>query len=85
MREIGKRGGKTRATQFTATSQRAARRAVSSESCQRNGAKGAQRTIELHGHRLLFGRLRPPGSESHSIHRARRSRFFRRKYGNSVS
>src|SRR5262249_30748083 len=34
--------------------QRAARRKVSSESCRRNGAKGAARTIELHGYKALF-------------------------------
>jgi very-short-patch-repair endonuclease len=58
MREIGRRGGlkggKTRAKQFTSASQRAARRRVSSESCRRNGAKGAARTIELHGYKALF-------------------------------
>jgi len=52
--EIGRRGGKTRAEQFTPQSQRHARRGVSSESCRRNGAKGARRTIELHGYKALF-------------------------------
>src|SRR5262245_61761407 len=56
--EIGRRGGlkggATRAKQFTCASQRAARRKVSSESCRRNGAKGAARTIELHGYKALF-------------------------------
>jgi very-short-patch-repair endonuclease len=56
--EIGRRGGlkggATRAKQFTTASQRAARRKVSRESCQRNGAKGAARTIEIHGYKKLF-------------------------------
>jgi len=56
--EIGRRGGlkggATRAKQFTSASQRAARRKVSRESCQRNGAKGAARTIEIHGYKKLF-------------------------------
>jgi very-short-patch-repair endonuclease len=56
--EIGRRGGlkggATRAKQFTPASQRAARRKVSRESCRRNGAKGAARTIELHGYKALF-------------------------------
>jgi very-short-patch-repair endonuclease len=58
LREIGRRGGlkggKTRAKQFDAAYQRAARRKVSSESCRRNGAKGAERTIEIHGYKALF-------------------------------
>jgi very-short-patch-repair endonuclease len=56
--EIGRRGGlkggKTRAKQFDAAYQRAARRKVSSESCRLNGKKGAARTIELHGYKALF-------------------------------
>jgi hypothetical protein len=52
--EMGRRGGRARAKQFTPASQRAARRKVSSESCRRNGAKGAARTIELHGYTALF-------------------------------
>jgi very-short-patch-repair endonuclease len=56
--EIGRRGGlkggAIRAKQFTSASQRAARRKVSSESCRRNGKKGAERTIELHGYKALF-------------------------------
>src|SRR5262245_38743276 len=56
--EIGRRGGlkggKTRAKQFDSAYQRAARRKVSSESCQRNGRKGAERTIEVHGYKALF-------------------------------
>lgn len=58
LREIGRRGGlkggATRAKQFTPASQRAARRKVSSESCRRNGSRGARRTIELHGYQALF-------------------------------
>ena len=54
LREIGRRGGKTRAKALTREHQRAARRKVSSESCRINGAKGAARTIELHGHAKLF-------------------------------
>src|SRR5262249_20122625 len=50
MRELGRR----RAQAFTPEYQRAARRKVSSESCRRNGAKGARRTIELHGYKALF-------------------------------
>jgi very-short-patch-repair endonuclease len=56
--EIGRRGGlkggATRAKQFDSAYQRAARRKVSRESCRRNGAKGAARTIELHGYKALF-------------------------------
>lgn len=52
--EWGRRGGKARAKQFTSTSQRAARRKVSSESCAKNGKKGAERTIALHGYKALF-------------------------------
>jgi very-short-patch-repair endonuclease len=52
--ETGKRGGKARAQAFTPAYQRAARRKVSREACQRNGKKGAARTIELHGYAALF-------------------------------
>jgi very-short-patch-repair endonuclease len=52
--EIGKRGGLTRAKQFTPASQRAARRKVSSASCSANGKKGAEKTIALHGYKALF-------------------------------
>jgi len=52
--EIGRRGGKARALQFTPVSQRAARRNLSSEQAAANGSKGAQRTIELHGYKALF-------------------------------
>lgn len=52
-RAAGRKGGKIagaiRAKQFTPQFQRAARRKVSSESCARNGAKGARATIERHG------------------------------------
>src|SRR5262245_53918630 len=54
LREIGSRGGKTRATQFTPAFQRAARKKVSRESCVENGRKGAERTIQLHGYKALF-------------------------------
>ena len=54
LREIARRGGQARAQQFTSASQKHARRKVSSESCRRNGAKGAARTIELHGHKPVF-------------------------------
>src|SRR5687767_5408292 len=54
LREIGRRGGQARAKAFTRAYQRAARRKVSSESCRRNGKKGAERTIELHGYKALF-------------------------------
>lgn len=53
-RRGGLKGGATRAKQFTSSSQRAARRKVSRESLQRSGAKGAARTIELHGYKALF-------------------------------
>lgn len=46
--------GKKRAQAFTPAYQRAARKRVSPESCAKNGAKGAERTIALHGHKLLF-------------------------------
>jgi len=54
LREIGRRGGKSRAKAFTSSYQREARSRVSSAACRRNGAKGAARTIELHGHVRLF-------------------------------
>ena len=58
LRKIGRRGGlkggATRAKQVTSASQRAARPKVSSESCGRNGKRGAARTIELHGYKALF-------------------------------
>jgi very-short-patch-repair endonuclease len=58
MREIGRRGavkgGKARAKQFTSSSQRHARKRLSSEKAAANGKKGAQRTIELHGYQALF-------------------------------
>jgi len=50
----GKRGGAARAKQFDSAYQRAARRKVSSASCAKNGRKGAERTIELHGYQALF-------------------------------
>src|SRR5262245_14731239 len=52
--EIGRRGGKARALQFTPVSQRAARRNLSSEQAAAKGSKGAQRTIELHGYKAHF-------------------------------
>jgi very-short-patch-repair endonuclease len=52
--EWGRRGGKARAQAFTPAYQRAARRKVSREACQRNGRKGAARTIEVHGYAALF-------------------------------
>jgi very-short-patch-repair endonuclease len=54
LREIARRGGQARAKAFDPAYQRAARRKVSSESCQRNGKKGAERTIALHGYKALF-------------------------------
>jgi very-short-patch-repair endonuclease len=54
LREIARRGGKTRAKAFTPAYQRATRAQVSSAACRRNGAKGAARTVELHGHQKLF-------------------------------
>jgi very-short-patch-repair endonuclease len=52
--EIGRRGGKARAKQFTASSQRHARKHLSPEKAAANGRKGAHRTIELHGYKALF-------------------------------
>jgi very-short-patch-repair endonuclease len=54
LREIARRGGQTRAKAFDAAYQRAARRKVSREALQRNGKKGAERTIALHGYKALF-------------------------------
>jgi very-short-patch-repair endonuclease len=54
LQEARRRAGKKRAQAFTPAYQRAARRKVSSESCRRNGQKGAERTIELHGYKALF-------------------------------
>lgn len=54
LREIARRGGKSRARQFTRAYQRATRAQVSNESCRRNGAKGAARTKELYGYAKLF-------------------------------
>jgi len=52
--EIGRRGGRTRAKQFTSSSQRHASKHVSREARVANGRKGAARTIELHGYKALF-------------------------------
>jgi very-short-patch-repair endonuclease len=54
LREIARRGGKARAKAFTPDYQRRVRRKVSSESCAKNGKKGAERTIALHGYKALF-------------------------------
>jgi very-short-patch-repair endonuclease len=54
LQEIGRRGGLKRAKAFTSVYQRRARANVSRESCRRNGARGARRTIELHGYTALF-------------------------------
>lgn len=48
-REWSRKGGLKRAQQFTSASQRAARKAMSSETAAANGRKGAQATIERHG------------------------------------
>jgi very-short-patch-repair endonuclease len=53
-REHMRRLGKIRAKAFDSAYQRAARRRVSKESLQRNGRKGAERTIALHGYQALF-------------------------------
>ncbi|MFN7930924.1 MAG: hypothetical protein U0Y68_23965 [Blastocatellia bacterium] len=54
LREIGRRGGQTRAKQLTPAHQRAARRKVKRESLVRAGQKGAQVTADRHGHEKLF-------------------------------
>ena len=56
--EAARKGGLARAKQFTGDSQRAARRAVSPESCRRNGAKGAAATRDKYGERFLFEKWR---------------------------
>jgi very-short-patch-repair endonuclease len=53
-REHMRKLGKIRAKAFTPAYQRAARRKVSRESLQRNGKKGAEKTIALHGYKALF-------------------------------
>lgn len=61
-REMGRRGGATRAQQFTPTYQRAARRKVKRESLVKSGRKGAQVTIERHGMEAQF-----EGSRKHRL------------------
>ncbi len=52
-RELGQRGGKARAQQFTRQSQQFARAHVSRQSCQRNGALGAAVTRTRYGDEFL--------------------------------
>jgi hypothetical protein len=71
-REACRRGGLTRARQFTSESQKAARAKVSSESCVRNGAKGARATISKYGYAHFYRlarawRLEHPSSHEQQV------------------
>jgi hypothetical protein len=71
-REIGRRGGKVRAAQFTPEYQAWARSHVSAESCAKNGHRGAVATARKHGYHVTYRlarewRLANPSSHEQAV------------------